>query len=168
MPAAAIAAVSVNPGSQFLVGLSPTNCRTILAAATQRRFFTNSVITNQGHPADHLFLLTKGLVRYFLRKIGNRLEYRRASLVRFKEQQIRPARRPRARYDCVGARLRQLSGASLGLYKKRRSPYWWMTSMADGEHPSTRTVTIWCGRSATSTDEFSTASSFESSSMAGR
>jgi hypothetical protein len=97
MPAAAIAAVSVNPGSQFLVGLSPTNCRTILAAATQRRFFTNSVITNQGDPADHLFLLTKGLVRYFLRKIGNRLEYRRASLVRFKEQQIRPARRPRAR-----------------------------------------------------------------------
>jgi hypothetical protein len=89
MPAAAIAAVSVNPGSQFLVGLSPTNCRTILAAATQRRFFTNSVITNQGHPADHLFLLTKGLVRYFLRKIGTRLEYRRASLVRFKQQQLR-------------------------------------------------------------------------------
>ena len=52
-----------------------------MAAATQRRFFTNSVITNQGHPADHLFLLTKGLLRYFLRKIGNRLEYRRASLV---------------------------------------------------------------------------------------
>jgi hypothetical protein len=31
------------------------------------------------------------------RKIGNRLEYRRASLDRFKEQQIRPARRSRAR-----------------------------------------------------------------------
>jgi len=31
------------------------------------------------------------------RKIGNRLEYRRASLDRFKEQQIRPARRARAR-----------------------------------------------------------------------
>jgi len=31
------------------------------------------------------------------RKIGNRLEYRRSSLDRFKEQQIRPARRSRPR-----------------------------------------------------------------------
>jgi excisionase family DNA binding protein len=31
------------------------------------------------------------------RKIGNRLEYRRASLDRFKESLIRPAQRPRAR-----------------------------------------------------------------------
>lgn len=31
------------------------------------------------------------------RKIGNRLEYRRTSLDRFKDQQIRPARRPQGR-----------------------------------------------------------------------
>jgi CRP/FNR family transcriptional regulator, nitrogen oxide reductase regulator len=37
----------------------------MLAAATKRRYFAHSVITNQGHPADHLFLLTKGLARFF-------------------------------------------------------------------------------------------------------
>ncbi len=65
MPASRIAAVNLVPSSQFLVGLTPTDRKTILVAATQRRFFANSVITNQGHPADHLFLLTAGLVRYF-------------------------------------------------------------------------------------------------------
>jgi CRP/FNR family transcriptional regulator, nitrogen oxide reductase regulator len=65
MPASGIAAVSVGQRSQFLDGLTPSDRKTILAAATQRRFVANSVITNQGHPADHLFLLTKGLVRFF-------------------------------------------------------------------------------------------------------
>jgi CRP-like cAMP-binding protein len=61
-----IAALShLGQESQFLDGLSPTDRNTILAAATQQRFFANSVITNQDHPADHLFLLTKGLVRFF-------------------------------------------------------------------------------------------------------
>jgi CRP-like cAMP-binding protein len=63
--ASGIAAVSLGQGSQFLDGLTPTDRNTILAAATQRRFFANSVITNQDHPADHLFLLTKGFVRFF-------------------------------------------------------------------------------------------------------
>ena len=63
--ASEIAAVSLGQRSQFLDGLTPTDRNTILAAATRRRFFANSVITNQGHPADHLFLLTKGLVRFF-------------------------------------------------------------------------------------------------------
>ncbi|MGB7463449.1 MAG: Crp/Fnr family transcriptional regulator, partial [Candidatus Acidiferrum sp.] len=57
--------MSLGERSQFLDGLTPTDRNTILAAAARRRFFANSVITNQGHPADHLFLLTKGLVRYF-------------------------------------------------------------------------------------------------------
>ena len=65
MLASRIAAISLGPRSQFLDGLTPTDRKTILAAATPRRFFANSVITNQGHPADHLFLLSKGLVRYF-------------------------------------------------------------------------------------------------------
>jgi hypothetical protein len=64
MLASRIAAVSLGTRSQFLDGLTPTDRKTILAAATPRRFFANSVITNQGHPADHFFLLTKGLVRY--------------------------------------------------------------------------------------------------------
>ena len=65
MPASRIAAVSLGQRSQLLDGLTPTDRNTILAAATRRRFFANSVITNQDHPADHLFLLTKGLVRFF-------------------------------------------------------------------------------------------------------
>ncbi len=65
MPASRVAAVSLGLRSQFLDGLTPADRKTILAAATQRRFLANSVITNQGHPADHLFLVTKGLVRYF-------------------------------------------------------------------------------------------------------
>jgi CRP/FNR family transcriptional regulator, nitrogen oxide reductase regulator len=51
--------------SQFLNGLAQPDRKTILSAATQRRFTANSVVTNQGHPADHLFLLTKGCARHF-------------------------------------------------------------------------------------------------------
>jgi CRP/FNR family transcriptional regulator, nitrogen oxide reductase regulator len=65
MPAAGIVAVTDSLRSQFLDGLTPGQRMTMLAAATQRRFPVNSVITNQGHPADQLFLLTKGLARFF-------------------------------------------------------------------------------------------------------
>jgi CRP-like cAMP-binding protein len=60
-----IAAVSEDLRSQFLSGLIPAHRKTILAAATLRRFRSNSVITNQDHPADHFYLLTKGLARFF-------------------------------------------------------------------------------------------------------
>jgi CRP/FNR family transcriptional regulator, nitrogen oxide reductase regulator len=66
MPASQTATVSLGFRSQLLDGLSRIDNKMILALATQRRFFANSVITNQGHPADHLFLLTKGMIRYFL------------------------------------------------------------------------------------------------------
>jgi CRP-like cAMP-binding protein len=66
MPAAGIVAISESLRSQFLDGLIPGQRKTILAAAAQRRFAANSVITNQGHPADQLFLLTKGLARFFI------------------------------------------------------------------------------------------------------
>lgn len=36
-----------------------------MAVATQRRFLANSIITTQGDPADHLFLLLQGRARYF-------------------------------------------------------------------------------------------------------
>jgi CRP-like cAMP-binding protein len=65
MPSSQIDRVFSGLRSQLLDGLTPTDRKTILAAATKRRFFTNSVMTNQNHPAGHLFLLTKGLVRYF-------------------------------------------------------------------------------------------------------
>jgi CRP/FNR family transcriptional regulator, nitrogen oxide reductase regulator len=74
IPASGIAAVSLGLRSYFLDGLTPTDRKTVLAAATKRRYFAHSVITNQGHPADHLFLLTKGLARiFFITEEGRKL-----------------------------------------------------------------------------------------------
>jgi CRP/FNR family transcriptional regulator, nitrogen oxide reductase regulator len=65
MASSGIAAVPADWRSTFFDGLSLQDRKKILAAAKPRRFAANSVITNQGHPADHLFLLTKGRARYF-------------------------------------------------------------------------------------------------------
>jgi CRP-like cAMP-binding protein len=65
MLASGIAIVPSGLRSQLLDGLNPAHRKTVLSAATQRRFAANSVVTNQGHPADHFFLLTKGHARYF-------------------------------------------------------------------------------------------------------
>ena len=37
----------------------------ILSAASERRFFANSVITNQGQSADQMFLVRSGRARFF-------------------------------------------------------------------------------------------------------
>ena len=66
MPTVGIAAESLEPRSIFLEGLAPLERKTILAAATKREFCSNCVVTNQGHPANHLFLLLTGLTRYFV------------------------------------------------------------------------------------------------------
>ena len=50
---------------RFLGGLAQEEINTIVSAAKQRRYLANSVIVNQGHPADYLFLLTSGRARYF-------------------------------------------------------------------------------------------------------
>jgi CRP-like cAMP-binding protein len=69
-----IAAVSVDLRSQFLHGLIPAQRRTVLTAATQCRFVARSVMTNRGHPAQHFFLLTKGLARFiFVTEDGTKL-----------------------------------------------------------------------------------------------
>jgi CRP/FNR family transcriptional regulator, nitrogen oxide reductase regulator len=55
-------------------GLEAPDIATILAAGTQRRFSTNSVIVNQGDPAGHLFLLLTGRVRrFFLMEDGQKI-----------------------------------------------------------------------------------------------
>lgn len=54
-----------NVRPRFLEGLAPAEVKTILSAAKQRHYLANSVISNQGHPAEHLFLLTSGRARYF-------------------------------------------------------------------------------------------------------
>jgi CRP-like cAMP-binding protein len=65
MPLSKPAAVTANLRSRFLEGFSPLDLNFILAAAKQRHFTSNSVVVNQGNPADHLFLLTKGRARFF-------------------------------------------------------------------------------------------------------
>ena len=50
---------------RFFMGLTPVEIKTIVSAATQRRYLANSVVVNQEHPADQLFLLTSGRARYF-------------------------------------------------------------------------------------------------------
>lgn len=50
---------------QFLDGIDPRNHMAILAAAKTRKVAARSVISVQGTPADHLFLLTRGRVRFF-------------------------------------------------------------------------------------------------------
>lgn len=65
MPASELAAVAFQLKSRFLDGLAPCELKVVLAAARQRHFLANSVVLNQGHPADHLLLLTKGRARFF-------------------------------------------------------------------------------------------------------
>jgi len=50
---------------RFLEGLAPPEIKAVLAAAKLRRYLENSVVTNQDHPAEHLFLLVSGRARYF-------------------------------------------------------------------------------------------------------
>jgi CRP-like cAMP-binding protein len=56
--------------SNFFDRLAVGDRKKILAAAKARHFAANSVITNQGHPAESLFLLTKGRARYFFDEHG--------------------------------------------------------------------------------------------------
>jgi CRP-like cAMP-binding protein len=61
----------------FLDGLVPQARKAILAAAQQRRYPANFAMTNQGHSADHFFLLTRGLVRFFfITEEGKKLLFR--------------------------------------------------------------------------------------------
>ena len=62
---AEIAALVRQLKPRFLEGLTPPDLQSILSAATLRRFLANSIIANQGHPAEQLFLLLKGRARCF-------------------------------------------------------------------------------------------------------
>jgi CRP/FNR family transcriptional regulator, nitrogen oxide reductase regulator len=65
MTASVLASVVRDLKPRFLEGLAPPDLKAVLAAATQRRFPANSVITSQEHPANYLFLLISGHARYF-------------------------------------------------------------------------------------------------------
>ena len=51
--------------SRLLDGIAPPDLKVILAAGKRRHCIANSVVANQGNPADHLFLLTEGRARFF-------------------------------------------------------------------------------------------------------
>ncbi len=58
----------------FLEDLGLPELHTILGLARQRHYVTNSVITNQGHPASHLYMILSGGARsFFLTQGGQRL-----------------------------------------------------------------------------------------------
>jgi CRP-like cAMP-binding protein len=58
----------------LLENLAPSDLSDVLAAAYQRRFLANSVITNQGHPASHLYLVLSGGARsFFLTQAGQKM-----------------------------------------------------------------------------------------------
>ena len=59
------AATAAHLKSRFLDGLGPAEVKVVLAAARQQHFLGKCVVVNQGHPADHLFLLTRGRARFF-------------------------------------------------------------------------------------------------------
>lgn len=65
MTSSAVAAAVRELKPRFLEGLSLADLKTVLAAASPRHFLANSVVTNQGHPGDHLLLLIQGRARYF-------------------------------------------------------------------------------------------------------
>jgi len=65
MPATGIATLPAGLKSRLFEGIEQSALEIIRGAATERRFLANSVITNQGNPAEHLFLLTSGRARYF-------------------------------------------------------------------------------------------------------
>lgn len=58
----------------FLDGLSAEDMGIVLAAARQRKYLANSVITNQGHPASHMYMVLTGAARsFFLTQGGQKL-----------------------------------------------------------------------------------------------
>jgi excisionase family DNA binding protein len=79
-------------------GLVPANLSTLATHSTED---STGVWMTHPEAAKYLRISTVTLYRYAeqgrieFRKIGNRLEYRRSTLDRFKEQHVRPARRPR-------------------------------------------------------------------------
>jgi len=60
---------------RFLDGVAASDLSGILSAASVRRFLANSVITNQGHPANHLFLILEGRARSFYMTSGGQTTF---------------------------------------------------------------------------------------------
>jgi len=57
---------------KFLEGLSEPDVASVVAMATRRRLPANSLVSNQGDPADYFFLIVKGCARFFFHTPGGR------------------------------------------------------------------------------------------------
>ncbi len=58
----------------FLHDLEQPDLHTVLSLARQRRFLAHSIVTNQGHPAAHLFMVLSGGARsFFLTQTGQKI-----------------------------------------------------------------------------------------------
>ncbi len=58
----------------FLQDLAPEELSAVLAPARQQRFLAKSVITNQGHPANQIYMVLTGAARsFFLTQTGHKL-----------------------------------------------------------------------------------------------
>lgn len=58
----------------FLQELDVHASDAVLSAARQQRFLANSVVTNQGHPASHIYMVLTGAARsFFLTNTGHKL-----------------------------------------------------------------------------------------------
>ena len=66
MTAAQVAIAIRELKPRFLEGLAPPEIKAVLDAAAQREYLANSVVTNQGHPGEHVFLLLSGRARFFV------------------------------------------------------------------------------------------------------
>ncbi len=74
MTTAELASLVKRQGPPFLQDLEAEETSTVLAAARHQKFLAKSVITNQGHPASHLFMvLTGGARSFFLTQGGQKL-----------------------------------------------------------------------------------------------
>lgn len=65
MTRAEITAAVEELAPRFFAGLTAPELKAVLACARIREYAANSIVTHEGHPADHLFLLISGRARFF-------------------------------------------------------------------------------------------------------
>jgi CRP-like cAMP-binding protein len=74
MTTAQVVAILSREKPFFLEGLTQVEAETVAAKATIQRYNANTMITNEAHPASHLFLLLEGAARgYVLTSRGERI-----------------------------------------------------------------------------------------------
>jgi CRP-like cAMP-binding protein len=65
LPLPNVPSSTAHPKYKLLEGLPPREQQLVLDSATIRRFATDSIVTRQGSPADHIFVVLTGGVRFF-------------------------------------------------------------------------------------------------------